>query len=127
MADNKQNKQNKQYITKLQENGTVLISEDVIASIVTQAVADVEGIVGINSKPASELADMIGKRWGRGIRVSVGEDNATVIDVDVIVRYGHSVVTIAAAAQKVIIAAFQPMTSIDDVLVNVHVCGIVRQ
>ena len=40
MADNK-------YITHTQENGTVMISEDVIATIVSNAVKDVEGVVSI--------------------------------------------------------------------------------
>ena len=35
----------KQYITHAQENGNVLISEDVIATIVEHAVADVDGVV----------------------------------------------------------------------------------
>ena len=118
---------NKQYITKDQENGAVLISEDVISTIVTHAVSEVDGVVSINSKPAAELADMIGKKWGKGIRITVGEYNALLIDVDVIVTYGQSVVTIAAAVQTAIISAVQSLTAVDDVTVNVHVCGIARQ
>ena len=37
--------ENKQYITHAQENGSVMISEDVIATIVANAVSEVEGIV----------------------------------------------------------------------------------
>ena len=39
--------ENKQYITQIQENGSVMISEDVISTIVAHAVAEVEGIVTI--------------------------------------------------------------------------------
>ena len=46
---------NKQYITQVQENGTVMISEDVIAAIVAQAVKDVDGVVSLNVKPGSDL------------------------------------------------------------------------
>ena len=118
---------NKQYIMQNQENGTVMISEDVISSIVSQAISEVDGVVGINSKPASELADMIGKKWGKGIKIHVAEDNAVTIDVDIIVGYGQSVVDIARAAQTAIIGAVQPMTGVDAVTVNVNVCGIARQ
>ena len=118
---------NKQYITKNQENGTVLISEDVVCSIVTQAVSEVEGVININSKPAAELADMIGKKWGKGIRIAINECNVTVIDVDLIVGYGQSVVAIASAAQTAIIGAVQSMTGVETVTVNVNVCGIARQ
>ena len=38
--------ESKQYIIQQQDNGTVQISEDVITSIVANAVADVDGVVG---------------------------------------------------------------------------------
>ena len=123
MAENKQ----KQYITKAQENGAVMISEDVIVSIVNQAVADVDGVVSISTKPTKELADMIGKNWGRGMKINVGADNSVTIDVDVIIGYGQSVVTIASAVQTAVIAAVQSMTGVEAVVVNVNVCGIARQ
>ena len=37
----------KQYITQAEENGNVLISEDVVAAIAEHAVAEVEGAAGI--------------------------------------------------------------------------------
>lgn len=118
---------NKQYITQVQDNGTVMISEDVIISIVTQAVSDVDGVVSINTKPAAELADMIRRNWGKGMKVSIANDNAITIDVDVVIGYGQSVVTIAEAVQAAVISAVQSMTGVQSVTVNVNVCGIVRQ
>ena len=115
---------NKQYITQAQENGTVMISEDVIISIATQAISDVEGIVSINSKPAAEK---IRKNWGRGIKITIAEDNSVTIDVQVLIGYGQSVVAIAEACQKAIISAVQSMTGVDAITVNVNVSGIVRQ
>ena len=38
---------NKQYITQVQDHGTVMISEDVIASIAAAAVTEVEGVCGL--------------------------------------------------------------------------------
>ena len=35
--------ENKQYITNPQENGCVMISEDVISKIVLQALTDIDG------------------------------------------------------------------------------------
>lgn len=118
---------NKQYITQVQENGAVMISEDVIRSIVTHAVSEVDGIVSINAKPAAELADMIGKNWGKGMRILINESNDVIIDVDVIVCYGQSVVAIAGAVQNAIICAVQSMTGVETVSVNVNVCGIARK
>ena len=118
---------NKQCITQVQENGSVMISEDVINSIVAHAVGEVEGVVSINSKPAADLADMIGKKWGKGIRINIAEDNSVAIDVDVIIRYGQSVVAVAGAVQSAVISAVQSMAGVDNVCVNVNVNGIARQ
>ena len=118
---------NMQYITQRQENGSVMISEDVVSTIVAQAVKDVEGIAALNTKTGSDLADMIGKKsWGKGIRINVADDNTLTIDCDVIVRYGQSVVTVAAEAQKAVFAAFETATGVAVDAVNVNVCGIVR-
>ena len=118
---------NKQYITQNQDNGCVMISEDVICSIVSHAVSEVDGVVSINTKPAAELADMIGKKWGKGMKIMIGEDNTITIDVEVVIGYGQSVVAIAGAVQSAIIGAVQSLTGVEAVTVNVNVCGIARQ
>ena len=119
--------ENKQYITNTQDNGSVMISEDVVIAIVSHAVSEVDGVVSISSKPVAELADMIGKKWGKGMRIAISEKNDVIIDVDVTVGYGQSVVAIAGAVQTAIIGAVQSMTGVENVTVNVNVCGIARQ
>lgn len=119
---------NRQYITQIQDNGTVMISEDVIATIVAHAVADVEGVVGLSVKPVAELADMIGKKnWGKGMKITVGADNALTIDCDVLVSYGQSVVTVAEAVQSAVVGAVESMTGVQNITVNVNICGIAKQ
>ena len=53
---------NKQYIIQDQDNGSVLISEDVVATIVDQAVSEVEGVIGLSVKPGADIAEIIGKK-----------------------------------------------------------------
>ena len=53
---------NKQYITQLQDNGSVMISEDVIAAIVAHAAGEVEGVLGLNTKTGIDIAELIGKK-----------------------------------------------------------------
>ena len=119
---------NKQYITQPQENGAVLISEDVIADIVAHAACEVEGVVGINMKPGSDIAELIGKKhWGRGLKITVLDNNAVLIDCNLNVNYGQNVVTVAKAAQASIINALESMAGIQIEAVNVNVCGISRQ
>ena len=46
----------KQYLSQEQETGSVMISEDVVSTIAEHAISDVEGVVGIVSKPGADIA-----------------------------------------------------------------------
>ena len=117
--------ENKQYITQAQEYGSVLISVDVIVSIVDRAVAEVEGIAGLSSKPGADIVDMIGKKnWGKGLKIVINDDETISVDCNVNVKYGQSVVDVAKAAQEAIISALESMTGTKTSAVNVNVCGI---
>lgn len=119
---------NKQYITQVQDNGRVMISEDVISSIVNQALTDIEGFVGLSNKPGSDIAEIINmKNWGRGCRVTIGENDDVTIDCNVIMSYGFSVIAVAKSIQEAVVSAVESMTGISGVRVNVNVCGIVRK
>ena len=119
---------NKQYITQVQDNGTVLISEDVIATIVIHAVEEVEGVVGLNAKPGADIAELIGrKNWGKGLKITIGEEDALSIDCNITVAYGQSVVSVAKAVQDSVTNALESMAGVKIAAVNVNVCGIVRQ
>ncbi len=117
----------KQYITQVQENGNVMISEDVVATIVTQALFDVEGLAGLDVKPGADLADLIVKNWGKGMKILIGENNELSIDCSVLVKYGSSVIEVAKNAQSAVIAAVESMTGVKVAVVNINVCGIARQ
>ena len=120
--------ENKQYITQVQENGSVLISEDVIASIVANAVNDVEGVVGLSVKPGADIADMIGKKsWAKGLKITIAQDNSLSIDCNVNVGYGQNVVTVAKSVQDAVVAAIESTAGVKVSAINVNVCGIIRQ
>ena len=120
--------ENKQYITQMQESGTVLISEDVIMTIVAHAIEEVEGVVGLNVKPGADIIEMIGKKnWGKGLKITIAEDESLSVDCNITVAYGQSVVTVANAVQTSITNALESMAGVKITAVNVNVCGIVRQ
>lgn len=120
--------ESRQYITQLNENGRVMISEDVISTLVIHAVADVEGCAGLSTKPGADIVDMIGKKnWGKGLKVSIGENNALNVECNILVQYGQSVVAVAQAVQDAVCAAIESTTGIQLTAINVNVCGIVRQ
>ena len=118
----------KQYITQVQENGTVMISEDVIATIVTHALSEVEGVASLAVKPGSDIAELIGKKnWGKGIKVSISEKDQLRIDCNVLICYGASVVNVAKSVQSAIVSALESTTGAKVLSVNVNVCGIIRK
>ncbi len=120
--------ESKQYVAQTLDNGSVQISEDVIADVVTHAIGEVDGVVGINTKPGADIADFIGKKnWGRGLKITVNDQNAIIIDCNITVSYGQNVVTIGNAVQTAIINAVNSLAAIQIAAVNVNVCGIVRQ
>ena len=117
----------KQYIEQNQENGTIMISEDVIATIVSQAISEVDGVIGLTAKPVADIAEIIGKKnWGKGMKITVS-DNDLIVDCSVVVGYGQNVVTVASAAQTAISNALESMANVKVSAVNISVCGIVRQ
>ena len=118
---------NKQYILQNQENGNVMISEDVLGTIVAQAISEVDGVIGLSAKPGADIAEIIGKKnWGKGVKIDINENELTV-DCNLVVAYGQNVVTVAAAAQEAMRNALESMANVKLAAVNVNVCGIVRK
>ncbi len=119
---------NKQYITQELDKGNVFISEDVISTIVFQAVKDVEGVIGLCAKPGADIIEKFGvKNWGKGIKVAFADDNSIMISCNVVVAYGQNVVTVANSVQGAVSSAIDSMTGIKVSSVNVNISEIVRQ
>lgn len=117
MADNT-------YISKKMEQGTLNISDDVIAGIVRPAVLEVEGVADLAAAAGSSIAEYIGITTNsRGIKVAF-KDDCIIVDVIVMVRFGSNIVDVARLAQEAVVSAVQTTTGIDDVSVNVHVAGV---
>ena len=120
--------ENKQYITQNQENGCVMISEDVVTTIATHALTEIEGFAGLATKPGADIIDMIGKKnWGKGVKVTVTDEEELIVDCNVLIAYGQSVVGVAQNIQAAVTAALESTTGTKVVGVNVNICGIVRK
>ena len=107
----------KRYITQVQENGNVMISEDVVSSIVANAAVEVEGVHALVTR----------KNWGKSIKILIAEDNQLTIDCNISVKYGQSVVAVAQNVQETVTNAVESMTGVKVGVMNVNVCGIGRQ
>ncbi len=119
---------NREYITQVQDNGTVQISEDVIATIALNSLSENEGFAGLSSKPGADIMDIIGKKnWGKGIKVTINDNNELHIDCDICVYYGYSVMGVAKNIQDSVASALESTTGVKVLGVNVNICGIIRQ
>ena len=105
---------------------TVQISEEVISTIVLNALTEVEGYAGLSSKPGADIADLIGKNWGKGMKIVIGENNELTISCNVQIVYGNSVIEVAKNAQQAIAAAVENAAGVKVKEVNVNISGIVR-
>ena len=111
--------ENKQYINQTMENGNVMISEDVIATIVAHAVGEVEGVAGLSNASI--------KSRGKSMRITISQEDELSIECNIIVIYGQSVFDAAKAVQTAIGNAVLAMTGITVKAINVNVIGIVRK
>ncbi|EFI42052.1 alkaline shock protein 23 family protein [Peptoniphilus sp. oral taxon 386 str. F0131] len=112
------------YLVDAMSDGNVKIADDVIATIAAVATEGVEGVVEMQSTLKASVTDMLGvKNLARGVKVSVGEQEA-VIDMFITVLYGKNIVEICKNVQEKVKEAVENMTGLDVVEVNIHVSGI---
>jgi len=109
-----------EYLTRVEENGTLNIAEDVVAAIVADAVREVEGVGAMSQNVTEQLS---GKKALRGVRVEKVED-AVAIDVYLMARYGYAIPDVAQKVQESVTNAVGGMTGFPVKEVNVHVGGI---
>ena len=116
--------ESKDYIIRNTEDGSVNISEDVIAIIAWEAMHEVEGFGGPSAGFSGELAELIGrKNASRGVRITNVEQGVSV-DVYITVRFGYSVTKVSRDIQEAISKSVQDMTGVPVSAVNVNVAGI---
>ncbi len=116
--------ENKEYLVQEQENGSILISEEVIASIASLAVREVEGVFGLSITQTLDLSNILGKKnLRKGIRVTIAEEGVE-ISCNLIVKMGAAVMTVAKNVQEAIADEVTAMTGVRPLRVNVNVCGV---
>ena len=116
--------ESKDYIISSTEDGSVNISEDVIAIIAWEAMREVEGFGGPAAGIPGDLAELIGRRnASRGVRITT-EENSVAVDVYITVRFGYSVTKVSRDIQDAISKSVRDMTGVPVSAVNVNVTGI---
>ena len=109
--------ESKEYVSKTLENGSIHISEEVVASIAAMAIKDVEGVYGLHTSNAS-------KKNTKGIRLVISEDDEISIDCYIVALYGYSVIEVAKAVQEAVTSMVESTTGRKVLNVNVSISGV---
>ena len=120
--------ESKEYMTLPEENGSINISEEVIAAIAVGAVREVEGVSGMMGNLGTSVADLVTNKKGaqknaKGVKIEMAE-TGLVLDIYLTVAYGHAIPEVAENAQKAVASAVSAMTGCTVETVNIHVGGV---
>ena len=120
--------ENKGYMTLSDEQGSIHISEEVIAAIAVGAVREVEGVSGMMGNLGTSVADLVTNKKGaqknaKGVKIEMTE-NGLILDLYLTVAYGHAIPEVAENAQKAVASAVSAMTGCTVENVNIHVGGV---
>ena len=120
--------ENKGYMTLSDEQGSIHISEEVVAAIAVGAVREVEGVSGMMGNLGTSVADLVTNKKGaqknaKGVKIEMAE-TGLVLDIYLTVAYGHAIPEVAENAQKAVASAVSAMTGCTVETVNIHVGGV---
>jgi uncharacterized alkaline shock family protein YloU len=104
--------------------GTVHIAEEVIASVTSLAACEVDGVASLVTADGAQISDIVSKRGlSKGVKLNITDD-AVVVDVYILVKYGCNVRNVSQKVQDNIKRTLESMTGMTVHAVNVHVSGI---
>lgn len=120
--------ESKEYMTLPEENGTINISEEVIAAIAVGAVREVEGVSGMMTTMGGSVTDLVNnkknaQKGAKGVKIDM-TGAALTMDLYLTVQYGHPIPEVAENAQKAVASAVEAMTGCAVEAVNIHVGGM---
>ena len=106
--------------------GNVHISEDVIVSIISLAIAEVEGVAITQASPMEFAERLTRKGIGRGVKVVMENDEISA-DVYIHLEYGLNIPQKALHIQQKIKSAVESMTNLKVKTVNVTVTSVAEK
>lgn len=102
----------------------IVVTDEVIAVVAGAAAMEVETVAGMSTGLASGIVEALGrKNPTKGVKIEM-IDGRAVIDLFVIVRYGHKISDIAWEIQENVKETVENMTGVAVDSVNIHVQGI---
>lgn len=116
--------QNDKVISKNELGGSIVYSDDVIATIAGLAIGEVDGVVGTSGGIKSGIVEMFGKKdLSKGIKAVINDNRAT-IDINAVLVYGTVLNNVATELQSAVKRAVEGMTGLEVEAVNVNIISV---
>lgn len=120
--------ESKEYMTLPEENGSINISEEVIAAIAVGAVREVEGVSGMMTNLGGSVTDLVNNKknahkGAKGVKIDM-TGTALTLDLYLTVQFGHPIPEVTENVQKAVASAIEAMTGCSVGTVNIHVGGV---
>jgi len=107
------------------EGGRIIFADEVVATIASLAVADVDGVATLTGGMVEGITEMLGKKnMTKGVKVEVGQEEAAV-DVSVSIKFGYKIKEVCEKIQAAVKSSVETMTGLRVVEVNVFVQSVV--
>lgn len=115
----------KDYWTTAGDQGTIKISEDVVASIAALAASETEGVSSLYSSFTNDIASFLGKKnLAKGVRVVLGENDSVEVEICYLAKYGYSICEVAKNVQEAVRSSIEAMTGLKTSAINIYVGGV---
>ena len=115
----------KEYWSTESDQGSIRISEDVVASIAALATSETAGVSGLYSTLTGDIVSFLSKKnQSKGVRIELGEEDTVRIEIGFLALFGHNICEVAKQVQENVKSSVESMTGLKVVEVNVHVGGV---
>ena len=112
---------------KKEEFGQIQIADEVVAVIAATAAMEIEGVLNASSASGNALVEFFGKKsQTKGVKVNSEAGELTLV-LDIVLLFGTKIQLAALEVQKKVKSAVETMTGLPVAMVNVNVCGIIKE
>lgn len=112
---------------KKEDFGQIQIADEVVAVIAATAAMEIEGVLNASSASGNALVEFFGKKsQTKGVKVN-SEAGELTLELDIVLLFGTKIQLAALEVQKKVKSAVETMTGLPVAMVNVNVCGIIKE
>ena len=111
------------------EGGSIKIAENVFSSVIKNYTLEIEEVMKFASDSlVGSLAEMIGKKSAnRSVIVDIDENDQVEVTVNIVLKFGAHIPTVASKVQEVISSRVEEITGKEVAQVNVNVVDLVHE